>query len=694
MTITSATDYKDKVDAFAKWAKQFYILEKKPKGSRNKKKYVKYFATADFETTNDDETQNSFVYSWAFCFKYKVIVGRTLQSFMYFLARLTEDLDDKCMIIYFHNLSFDITFIQGVWHFGLEDCFCMDSRKFLRAYMGDQFELRCSYLLTNMSLSMFTKEMKVKHRKLLGEKFDYSIYRTPAKALKRYELNYIINDVLGQYEALCALFSIGDGNGNADTVYTVPLTSTGYVRRDIKKALTKLPYSKRKEWQLDYEAYKACKEAMRGGNTHGSRFYSDTILSNVNSNDFASAYPSAMIFSDRFPKRNFYRKGAISLNDFYYFRKHNCMIVRVRFWNLRLHDQFEACPYLSLSKVRNEKRVLLDNGRILECAFCETTMTDLDVLTTLEQYDYDEIEIYDSFMCACGRLPDCIRELVLEWFKKKSALKGVEGQELLLANVKAKLNAIFGCSCMDPCKALLLYDDQTQEFNFSEEFTEAELLERYNKKGFMPYSVGIFVTAICRRMLQDVMNIIPKSAWVYSDTDSCKYLGDHHIFDEYNRKQIELCEKEGVYAYNKKGEKKFLGTFDFEEQYSRYVEMGAKKYAYEDEEGQLHLTCAGVHKTKGAYELIQHGGLEAFKDGFVFKLAGGTQSVYNDFSNFDIERNGEKIHVTKNIYITDSEYTLGRTADYLKVIEMARQIICNNLDDGFDVGYNNMENII
>lgn len=686
VTITKSENYEDDLQKWVNWANNFLEPEKKPKGNRSRKSYIKKFACADFETTNDDTTRNSFVYSWAFCFNGHVIIGRTLESFMRFLYLLSKEVGNNCMVIYFHNLSFDITFIQGVWHFGLDDCFCMDNRKILKANMGTQFELRCSYLLTNMSLALFTKEMKVKHRKLSGQKFDYNIYRTPKKALKRYEINYIINDVLGMEEALYKFFSI-----EQDNLYTICYTSTGFVRRDLKRAIEKLPFSRRKEWQLDMESYKACREAMRGGNTHGSRFYSDTIMENVHSFDFASCYPCALVFSDRYPKRNFKRLGKISISDFEYYRKNMAMILRVRVWGCRLHDIFEPFPYISFSKIRHEINTTLDNGRVLTSKFFEFTCTDLDMLTILEQYDFDKLEIYDSFACACGRLPEEIRQLVIKWFKMKCELKNVSGQELLYANIKAKLNAIFGCTCMESCKRLLLYDEEKQEFRFDESQTDEELLERYNKKGFLPYSIGIFTTAICRRMLEEVKNMIPKTNTLYCDTDSAKFVGDIHIFDEYNKKQIELCEKEGVYGFNKKGKKCYLGTFEYEETYKYFKEMGAKKYCYIDMNDNLHLTCAGVHKTKGAYELQQNGGINAFTDGFVFKYAGGTTSVYNDLADFDIIRNGEKIHITKNIYICDSEYTLGRTADYMQICEIAIGILSGNIDNCFDVGYTEKE---
>ena len=100
--------------------------------------------------------------------------------------------------------------------------------------------------------------------------------------------------------------------------------------------------------------------------------------------------------------------------------------------------------------------------------------------------------------------------------------------------------------------------------------------------------------------------------------------------------------------------------------------MGAKKYAYEYPDGTLGITIAGVSKSKGAEELKEAGGLECFQEGFIFRRAGGTESIYNDLPAVDhITREGREIPITSNLYIKDSEYTLGITGEYRRILERA-----------------------
>ena len=104
--------------------------------------------------------------------------------------------------------------------------------------------------------------------------------------------------------------------------------------------------------------------------------------------------------------------------------------------------------------------------------------------------------------------------------------------------------------------------------------------------------------------------------------------------------------------------------------------MGAKKYAYTDDSGELHLTVAGVAKRKGAKEL---GKIENFKEGFIFADAGGTESVYNDnpeITTYYID--GHNLPITRNVVIRDSTYQLGLTAEYREILQKGKYL-CEKL---------------
>ena len=86
--------------------------------------------------------------------------------------------------------------------------------------------------------------------------------------LTDYEIQYSVNDVLGLVEALEKEIYI-DG----DNLYSTPLTSTGFVRRDIRKAIREgLPKTWVKERKPDYDTYMIMADAFRGG------IYGNTIV--------------------------------------------------------------------------------------------------------------------------------------------------------------------------------------------------------------------------------------------------------------------------------------------------------------------------------------------------------------------------------------------------------------------------------
>lgn len=121
-----------------------------------------------------------------------------------------------------------------------------------------------------------------------------------------------------------------------------------------------------------------------------------------------------------------------------------------------------------------------------------------------------------------------------------------------------------------------------------------------------------------------------------------------------------------AYAADRNGEVHFMGVWEKEGDYPRFKTLGAKKYVYEDEKKNLHITIAGVNKREGAKEL---GSIENFREGFIFSKAGGTESLFNDDVDFMIEREGRALRVTDNVVIRDSSYTLGLTQEYRDILD-------------------------
>ena len=549
------------------------------------------------------------------------------------------------------------------------------------------FEFRCSYKLTNMSLKQFTSKMKVEHQKLSGEEFDYLIKRYPWTPLSDEELEYCINDVLGLVEAVNALME-RDG----DTLQTIPLTSTGYVRRNAKRAMKDGSVHHNFVYSIlpDIETYRALREAFRGGNTHANRYYAGDIVENVHSADRSSSYPAVMCNCE-FPMSVFTPILKKDLNPDYIARciniRHKALLLRIGIKNLHLRDPFWGCPYLSKDKCRNCRDVVdtFDNGRILSAHYIETTITDVDLKIIMEEYE-GMIIFLQGWYASYKKLPEPLINEVIKYYRDKTELKGVAGQEIYYDKAKALLNSLYGMMAQDPVKHNLIFK-QVGDWDEDNTKTDEEILGKSNQRAFLAYQWGVWVTAHSRAALERGIRLVHDTEgadFVYCDTDSVKYTGTVDWTD-YNNDRIAECRDSGSYATDPQGITHYMGVFETEDlkdtgyAYRYFKTLGAKKYAYVEREGEgVHCTIAGVNKKKGGKELDKYGGLSAFDEDFVFREAGGTCAVYNDSPEMDyVDIEGHSLPVTANVAILPSEYTLGITGEYERIIKYSKKYLYN-----------------
>ena len=670
------------------FAKPPLLKNRKGNPGGKKRHYIGITTAFDIETTLIDSVEQSVMYIWQWQFgEDYTVIGRTWDEFLDLQKRIKALLpEDRWLVVYVHNLSYEFQFLKGIYSFYPDDVFAVASRKVVKADMWGCFEFRCSYKLTNMSLKQFTSKMMVKHQKLSGEEFDYGVKRYPWTELTDEELEYCINDVLGLVEAINALMA-RDG----DTLQTIPLTSTGYVRRNAKRALKDGSVHHNFVYSIlpDIETYRALREAFRGGNTHANRYYAGDIVENVHSADRSSSYPAVMCNCE-FPMTEFVPILPKDLNKDYIARcitiRHKALLLRIGIRDLKLRNPFWGCPYLSKDKCRNIHKAVdtEDNGRILEAEYLETTVTDIDLKIIMEEYT-GQIIFLQGWYSSYKKLPDPLINEVIKYYKDKTELKGVKGQEIFYDKAKALLNSLYGMMAQDPVKHSLIF---RQFGDWDEDETpDEELLGRSNKRAFLAYQWGVWVTAHSRDALERGIRLVQETEgadFIYCDTDSVKYTGTVD-WTEYNSDRIAECRESGSMATDPSGVTHYMGVFETEDlkdtgyAYRYFKTLGAKKYAYVEREGEgVHCTIAGVNKKKGGKELDKHGGLSAFAEGFVFREAGGTQAVYNDTPQMDhVNIEGRSLPVTANVAILPSEYTLGITGEYERIIKYSKKYLYN-----------------
>ena len=196
-----------------------------------------------------------------------------------------------------------------------------------------------------------------------------------------------------------------------------------------------------------------------------------------------------------------------------------------------------------------------------------------------------------------------------------------------------------------------------------------EALEKFYKSrnSFMVYAWGVWVTAWARFHLEAALDAFGDDA-LYCDTDSVKGItspGIRRKMEKLNNNIMKLCEEKGTFC-DVGGKRYYLGVFEWEnkEPYKAFKTLGAKKYAYVDEQG-FHITISGVNKKIGAHEMED---INNFRPGFIFKDAGGKTLYYNDVGKHYIEVDGCRMLTASNVGMVDSTYELGITDEYAELI--------------------------
>lgn len=647
----------------------FNILKKDIVKSGKHKMYQRHPMTFDIETskipTDDEGHYQAYMYIWQICIEGNVVFGRRweeLQDFMQKVIDAYKLSENERVVVYVHNLSFEFQFIQD--YFKFVDVFAMASRSILTAKTA-HLEFRCSYKLSNMSLAKFIDNTpNTLHYKGVDD-LDYSTVRTPDTPLTEVEYGYCFNDVKGLYECVMELLK-------EDNIATIPLTSTGYVRRDCRNAMNKNKNNRKMflRSRLTLLQYKLLRECFRGGNTASDRYLTNLILKLVGSYDLSSSYPFQMIARE-YPLGKWNYGVIPDIKTLEEYNSKYCTIARYTFKNIHLRDE-KPIPYIPQSKclsLGDDREIY--NGRILHADFLTISMTNIDYDIVKEQYEYDEVAVEEFHYSRKGLLPKELRDTIMYYFEKKSELKGDEEHYYEYMKSKNKLNSIYGMTVTNILNTEIEYHDgeYTEKKMTEEEMQEA--LDKYykNHRSFLNYSWGVFVTAYARRELEDGLNIAGLDT-IYCDTDSVKFIGNHdREFEAYNERLNKECEEKGIRNYTEVNGKRFyMGIFDKEKGYDEFITLGAKKYAFL-QNGKLGITVSGLSKKKGAEELEKKGGLRRFQRNEVFYNSGRTIAQYNSAEVHDITVNGCTFSTASNLAIVDTTYTLGITDTMLDIIE-------------------------
>ena len=637
---------------------------------------------------------DTWVYIWMVGIGDIVVYGRYLHEFIEFIQWVIDTYDispDKTIDIWIHNESYDISYMHDLifkFNGGSEGMrqICISRRHFI-AFELENFGItfKCTYALTNRSLAQWCKDLAVKNVKRTGLKDYDAVYYPWDEDLPEEELIYAEYDIISMKECFYKECEV-----QGYDFKTIPLTQTGFVRRDFKARYTEKGSYKKNRWlfkqsQTTPDQYNRLLQASGGGMVQGNyRILNKTIYHEpgVGHVDFSSHYP-VQIKTKLMPWKPYtvVRAEDCELSDLdAYYREGYYYVVDISLGGLDLREGVTA-PFLCKSKVKAGPGAIIHdfNGKVIsvtggdeEGAEVRLTCTNFDLEIIREQYNFNWYYIYNLDIYTTRLVPGYIMDTLDKYYKDKTELKmqikvlenridvledkiaSVEGTEeleelekqLVELNVhyniaKQKLNGVFGCMDSRSVRGDIFIKENL-EWDSKCEMT----IDDYYKKwdSCCPMQVGVFVTALARYELYTVIkDVVGYDAFLYCDTDSAFYKSTPEIekrVEEYRRWCREDSEKKDAYIILDSGDKVYYHDLSPEKdhlQSKTFRVLHAKCYALEPK-GKLKCTIAGVaakDKTGTITREEELGSIDNLKPGFRFIHCGGTRADYSTVRPYD-----------------------------------------------------------
>ena len=487
-----------------------------------------------------------------------------------------------------HNLGYEFTYLSQYLDF--KEVFAKSRTSILKAVYRN-IEFRCSYAFSNMNLKLLSETYTdtTKNKELI----DHTLIRYPETALTENELKYNFCDteILLEFWYMHVLPEFIHKSGRA----WLPLTNTAKVRKDMRRRI--------KDWKRYKNAYHHIYPTEQMYNILVKCFYGGIVRCNarftgklmehsIASRDGTSQYPSVQ-FHEFYPLGRWYRVDPKEKLD-----ENNLGIYLVEFWNLKPKYDIHPMP---CDKAIAKSEVIYDNGRVYSAKYIKIYLTSVDFEIFVRFYR-GKYKILEMYVSRKSRLPKFMIESLFDYFSGKQKLKGVKGMEDVYLKKKNMLNSNFGCCVQKHNDMELNWDNNTSEW------TEEKKDYKEDRNEFLPYAVGVFITAYARKkLLNAVLEIYNDGGTVvYMDTDSIKYLYDggihEHIFDkldiETEMKTKEICNIYGLDFETIKS----IGKWDLETSkydgnvYPSFKTLGSKRWAHFDSPYKTYTDAKNVSR--------------------------------------------------------------------------------------------------
>ena len=612
--------------------------------------------------------KGAIVWIWQININGRSYYGRDISEFAPFLQKICCKNQYQHLTVWVHNLAFEFQFIRE--YLNISDMFARTIRKPMKfnAVFTDSVSctFRCSYMLTRLSLENWAK--KIGNVEKQSGTVDYNVLRTPYTPVTETELTYCDYDVYIMYLGIRQFLH------KYENIKDIPLTQTGEIRNVIKKMYAKNNAYKKKVTKLqphNRNEYNILKSAFGGGDTHGVACNAGQVLENIGSFDLTSDYPSQMC-KQKYPMTRF---KACSIHESLDTDNYAYIIMAV--WE----DVQSITParYIARSRCVAVSGGTYDNGRVVNAKKVVMCTTEQDYNIMNKTYTAEKKTIIKMFKSKKGYLDKAFILYILELFANKTSLKGVVGMEDLYMQSKQFINSLFGMCVTDLLQPDISYDN-TKSWDSNDTDVNESLSEIQKKfyKNILAYQWGVWVTAYARADLWAAILHIGMDC-VYYDTDSCKIKNPSKyitFFTDRDKQTVQMLQNMCTH-YNidiqltrpktPDGRPQQLGVWDYEADYAQFITLGAKRYCYTDNSGELHITVAGVPK-KAAKTLKD---IYDFCDGHEFDRdsCGKKLSYYLDNNTYQCTMpDGYKVTQQNSVCMRNNGYDMTVTQEYKTLI--------------------------
>jgi len=543
------------------------------------------------------------MYHWQFGLTRETITGRTWEEWKRILDLINDAIPDKATLIcWVQNLSFEWQFIKGRLDWNMKeskqgffpDIFAKTVRDILYARYK-KIEFRDALALTAMSLKAYQKNFGLDVGKLAGD-LDYKKIRHTKSSMTKKEIAYCINDVQVLTDWIYKYINPFYNELNK----TIPLTSTGIVRAEIKEEFAKLEKTLKKKLRNKLRNCQPSKEIyilwrnflFRGGYVHANAVQCNECLEDpFASLDLKSAHPAQMLLQ-KFPWK-FNRVNVKAFpevlqearaGDYAFFGIFEFKNIRTSGWH----------SLESRNKIIEEEGAVYENGRLVKADRIKVCLNEIDWYNYEDLYCWEQVRCTMLYQAKLEPLPDYVRKVVMKYFELKETLPK-DTLEYTLS--KRKLNACFGMAATSLPEREIVFDPELNELKPGAVTKTYDELVRWL---VMLPQWAIWIAAYTRR---DIVKSVKECGIdsIYYDTDSNKvnnFEKHREWFENFNKEKRALVDAMDIYDFDRKHFEK-IGSFDLEYYGTRYKVLGCKRYMVEHD-GKIQITVAGM--VKGSYE--------------------------------------------------------------------------------------------